>query len=85
MAYEGKLMSKKTNSQHVVKDDDGWVVKKGGSTKATRHFSTQQEAIEWARDIAKRQKAEFYIHGRDGRIRSKDSYSNDPSPPKDKR
>jgi type IV secretory pathway TrbL component len=78
-------MSKKQNSQHVVKDDDGWAVKKGGSMRATRHFDTQQEAIEWARNVAKRQKAEFYIHGKDGRIRSKDSYGNDANPPKDKR
>lgn len=76
-------MAKKKKSQHVVKDDNGWAVKKEGSAKATRHFSTQQEAIEYGRSVAKNQKAEFYIHGRDGKIREKDSYGNDPNPPKD--
>jgi hypothetical protein len=42
-------------------------------------------AIEHGRSIAKAQKAEFYIHGRDGRIREKDSYGKDPYPPKDKK
>ena len=33
---------------------------------------------------AKRAKSEVVLHGRDGRIRSKDSYGNDPIPPRDK-
>lgn len=79
-------MSRKTTSQHVVKNSGGgWAVKKGGSTKATKIFSTQKEAITNGREIAKNQQAEFYVHGRDGRIRKKDSYGNDPMPPKDKR
>jgi len=77
-------MSKK--SQHVVKGSKGgWAVKKGGSERASKTFDTQQEAIDYGRQVAKNQKAEFYVHGRDGRIRSKDSYGNDPCPPKDKK
>lgn len=77
-------MSKK--SQHVVKGSKGgWDVKKGGGEKASRHFETQKEAIEWGRKVAKNQKAEFYVHGKDGKIREKDSYGNDPHPPKDKK
>ena len=33
-------------------------------------------------DIARNQHTEVYIHGRDGRIRERDSYGNDPYPPK---
>jgi len=74
-------MTKKT--QHVVKSSDGgWAVKKGGATRATKVFDTQKEAIAHGREIAKGQKAEFYIHGKDGRIRDKNSYGNDPFPPK---
>ncbi|SUI88591.1 DUF2188 domain-containing protein [Shewanella putrefaciens] len=74
------------NSQHVVRSSDGgWAVKKGGSSKATKHFDTQQEAIDYGRQVAKNQNAEFYVHGRDGRIKEKDSYGNDPHPPKDKK
>lgn len=77
-------MAKKT--QHVVKSSSGgWAVKKGGSSRATKVYDTQKEAISHGRAIAKAQKAEFYIHGRDGKIREKDSYGKDPLPPKDKK
>lgn len=73
-------------SQHVVKTTEGgWAVKKGGSDKASKTFDTQQKAIDYGRQVAKNQGAEFYIHGKDGKIRSKDSYGNDPHPPKDKK
>lgn len=73
-------------TQHVVRNPEGgWAVKKGGSTRATKVHQTQAEAIEHGRTIAKSQKAEFYVHDRDGRIREKDSYGGDPHPPKDKR
>ena len=76
-------MAKKT--QHIVKNPSGgWAVKKGGSSRATKVFDTQGEAIDHGRKIAKKQGAEFYVHGKDGRIREKDSYGNDPYPPKDK-
>lgn len=77
-------IAKKT--QHVVKNPNGgWAIKKGGSTKATKVFGTQAEAIARGREIAQNQKAEFYVHGKDGRIREKDSYGKDPYPPKDKK
>lgn len=71
-------------TQHVVKRGVGWAVRKGGSSRATKVYKTQAEAIEHGREIARNQGAEFYIHGRDGRIREKDSYGRDPHPPKDK-
>ncbi|MDD3765235.1 MAG: DUF2188 domain-containing protein [Nevskiales bacterium] len=77
-------MTKK--SQHVVRNPGGgWAVKKGGASKATKVHETQAAAIKHGREIARSQNAEFYIHGRDGRIREKDSYGRDPNPPKDKR
>jgi hypothetical protein len=73
------------SSQHVIPHPDGgWTVKKGGSTHATRRFDTQREAITYGRKISKAQGTEFYIHDRNGMIRSKDSYGSDPNPPKDR-
>jgi hypothetical protein len=73
-------------TQHVVKSEgDGWALKKGGASKATKIYKTQQEAIARGREIARNQNAEFYIHGKDGKIRKKDSYGGDPLPPKDKK
>lgn len=69
-------------NQHVTKHEDGWQVKGAGNSKATRVVDTQKEAQSIAREIAKNQQSEVVIHGRDGRIREKDSYGNDPYPPR---
>lgn len=68
--------------QHVVPSSDGWKVRRAGSSKASSTHSTQQEAIDAAQRIARNQKTELYVHGRDGRIRERNSYGNDPHPPK---
>lgn len=73
-------MAKK--NQHVVPSDSGWAIKSAGSKKATKVFSTQKDAINAARTIARRQGSELLIHGRDGKIREKNTYGKDPYPPK---
>jgi len=70
-------------NQHVVPHKDGWAVKSEKSQRVTSIHDTQREAIEAAREIAQHQKSEVVIHRPDGRIRDKDSYGNDPFPPKD--
>ncbi|MDE0310604.1 MAG: DUF2188 domain-containing protein [Acidiferrobacterales bacterium] len=72
-------MSRK--GQHVVPRGDKWAVRKTVSDRVTRNFDTQREAIKVAREFARNQKTELYIHGRDGRIRERDSYGDDPFPP----
>lgn len=77
------MARKKT--QHVVPHPDGgWSVVKGGAKRATKKFDSQKQAISFAREVSKRQSAELYIHRRDGMIRQKNSYGNDPHPPKDR-
>jgi len=76
-------MSKK--NQHVVPHGKDWAVKGAGNEKATKVVPTQTKAIEVAREIAKNQKSEVVIHRPNGVIRDKDSYGNDPNPPKDKK
>ena len=66
-------MSKGKN-QHVVKHPKGWAVKGANNSKATKVTNTQKEAIDKARGIAKNQESELLIHGRNGRIREKDSH-----------
>lgn len=74
-------MTKKTH--HVVPNSNGgWDVKKGGSEKASNHFDKKTDAIDKGREISQNQNSEFYIHGKDGRIQSKDSHGNDPNPPR---
>lgn len=67
-----------TKGQHVVPNGGKWSVRKAGSSRVTGTYTTQGEAIREARKIAKNQSTELYIHGRDGRIRERDSYGNDP-------
>jgi hypothetical protein len=70
-------MSKGKN-QHVTKHQDGWQVKGAGNSKATVVTRTQSEANEIAKQIATNQQSEVLIHGRNGQIREKNSYGNDP-------
>lgn len=71
-----------SKNQHVTPKNDKWQVKGAGNKKATALFDTQKEAINHARQISKNQNSELLIHGRDGKIRERDSYGNDPYPPK---
>lgn len=69
--------------QHVTTHPDGgWQVKGAGNSRATVRTNTQSEAIKIARDIAINQKSEVVIHRTNGQIRDKNSYGNDPFPPK---
>ena len=70
-------------NQHVTRHTSGgWQVKGAGNSRATVRTSTQEEAISVARSIAINQKSEVVIHRANGQIRAKDSYGNDPCPPK---
>ncbi len=70
-------------SQHVTPHHKGgWQVKGAGNSKATARTTTQAEAIYIAKNIAVKNKSELVIHGTNGRIREKNSYGNDPYPPK---
>lgn len=71
-----------SKNQHVVPHGDGWAVRGEGNDRATSVHDTQAAAIERAREIARNQQGELLIHGRDGRIRARDSHGHDPFPPK---
>ena len=72
----------KGKNQHVVRREVGWAVRGENNTRDTVIKRTQSEAFEAARDIARNQGSEVLIHGRDGKIRERNSYGNDPNPPK---
>jgi len=69
-------------NQHVVPHNNKWAVKGAGNTKVTKVTNTQQEAIEVAKGISKNQHSELIIHRPNGQIRDKNSYGNDPFPPR---
>jgi uncharacterized protein YdaT len=72
-------------NQHVVPRGDGWAVRGEGNKRVTSTSETQREAIEQGREIAKKEGSELVIHGRNGKIRDKDSFGNDPFPPRDRK
>jgi uncharacterized protein YdaT len=76
-------MSKK--NIHVVKRAEGWGLRRDNGKRDSAHRDTQGEAIERAVEIAKRDGVDVIIHRPDGAIRDRDSYGNDPHPPKDKK
>lgn len=70
-------------NQHVTPHKNGgWQVIGAGNSRATVRTDTQAKAISIAREIAKNQGSELVIHRTNGQIRAKDSYGNDPFPPK---
>jgi len=75
----------KKNIHVTPHKDGGWQVIKGGSGRATKKTDTQKAAEKIAIQIAKNQKTDTKIHGKDGKIRAGNSYGNDPCPPKDKK
>ena len=69
-------------NQHVVPHNGDWAVRGAGSRRATSVHPTQREAADAAREIARNQRSELFIHRKDGRIRDRSLYGNDPFPPR---
>lgn len=69
-------------NQHVVPSGDQWGVRGEGNSRMTEYFDTQREAIARAREIAINQQSEMFIHGKNGRIRERNTYGEDPFPPR---
>lgn len=71
---------------HVIPSaSGGWSVRQAGASRAVRTFNTKADAIRSAKMVAKKERSTFFVHGKDGRIRSMDSYGDDPFPPKSRR
>lgn len=70
-------------SKHVTSNPrGGWGVKNANGERYSKVFATQKEAIKYGTEQAKKEKTELFIHGKDGKIRERNSFGNDPYPPK---
>lgn len=68
-----------TTDRYVVRDGDGWAVKKPGADRASNRTDTQKAAIDRARQIVGNQGGgEVRIQGQDGKFR--DGQRSVPSP-----
>ncbi|MDQ6853621.1 MAG: DUF2188 domain-containing protein [Actinomycetota bacterium] len=55
------------------------MVERLGAARVSSRHRTQAKADERARKVARHEHVELIVHGRDGRIRQRDSYGNDPT------
>lgn len=67
---------------HTVPHGDGWANRRAGSDRVAKVFATKQEAQAAGRQTAMNDSAEHVIHNRDGQISQRNSYGNDPYPPR---
>lgn len=81
---DGSREAEMAKNVHVVPHDDGWAVRREGASRVSCTYDTQAEAADAGRGTAREDHVEFFLHGRNGRIRERDSYGNDPFPPRDK-
>ena len=68
----------KKGDVHVVPSDKGWRVEIEGTGGARATHKTQADAAKSARRIARQNKTELLIHGRNGRVRDRSTYRRDP-------
>jgi len=77
----------KLKQVHVTYDKktDDWKVKRDNADRASFKTDTKQQATDKGRELAKVLKGELFIHNMDNTISNRNSYGNDPCPPKDKK
>jgi hypothetical protein len=69
----------KQGDVHVIRGNNGgWQVRVEGKTRAQSIHNTQAEAAAVGKEIARRNKSELLIHGRDRRIRDRSTFGHDP-------
>src|SRR5829696_4126833 len=59
---------------HIELRGEGWAVVREGNKRATSIHPTQSEAAESGRELARRDKTEFFLHAQDGQIREHREY-----------
>lgn len=70
------------NNYWTTRRADGWAVKKEGALRASSVHSTQSDAWAEARRLARGAGGEALLQGENGRIRARNTYGDDPYPPK---
>lgn len=61
---------------HVVPSrEGGWAVRRSGSARASRLFSTERAAIEYARQTARKEHTNLFVHLGDGTVTNRESYT----------
>ncbi len=77
-------MARGKKNIHTVPYKGKWAVIEEDSSIPLGIHGTQRNAVKHGREVAKERGVEHIIHGKDGKIQGRESYGNDPYPPKDK-
>ena len=60
----------KQKNEHVVPRKKGWAVRREGSEKVSRLFATQNEAMNYAGNIAKKDDVSMVVHRHNGEFKN---------------
>ena len=66
-----------TKNVWVTTHGDKWAVKIAGSDKVSKVFERKADALEYAKNLAKKEKTELISQKRNDRINLKNSYGHD--------
>ncbi len=66
----------------VPNPNGGWDNKRQGSNTVLSHGTTKETTVHMGRDQAKKDGTEHFIHNKNGQFGERNSYGNDPYPPK---
>jgi hypothetical protein len=74
--FKSSRQSKQGRSwhQHVVPYENGWAVRREGNKRITSKHRRQNTAIDKAKRLARKYKADVIIHRADGTIRDRINY-----------
>jgi hypothetical protein len=72
---KNRMQMARTDKHVVPTLAGGWAVKNSRASRPSRTFDTQLEAVRYARERAKSDGAELYVHSKDGSVRQKSSYA----------
>ncbi len=68
----------KKNIHITPAPDGGWQGKREGATRPSFQTDKKKEAVDKGREQCKKDKCELFIHGKDGRIQSRDNCGKEP-------
>jgi hypothetical protein len=80
--WKGEQKMSRRSNLHVTRSGSQWNVRREGAANPTSTHRTQSAAINNATQIAKPERGEVIVHGRDNKIRERNTYGKDPFPPR---
>ena len=75
-------MPNKKNFRTQKRDDGKWETKREGASRASKVFDTQAQSWDYTQERARDARGEAFLKGRDNLIRERNTYGNDPFPPR---